>query len=157
MTDTGTKRCSRCRRVKPLSEFHRSKHNRSGDGYRSACKECRWKLPQLIPDQSQEAIEAAADPVEDRRPPPGYRSSRVWSSPSPDQISPDPSSTPAPESESEPALTINYDDSDPPHLDGSSPGVIPIEEYDPTTGGYRTKGYTKFKSKWRTTYKRKAW
>jgi hypothetical protein len=142
MTDTGTKRCSRCRKVKSLTEFHRSKRNWKGDGYRSACKECRWKLPQLIPDQSQEAIEAAADPTDDRRPPPGYRSSRVWSSPSPDQISPEPASTPAPESE--PALTINYDDSDPPHLDGSK--VIAIEEYDPTTGGYRTKGYTKFKS-----------
>jgi hypothetical protein len=66
--ETDTKRCSRCRVVKPLSEFHRSKHNRSGDGHRSACKDCRWKQPQLIPDQSEEAIEAAADPMPKPRP-----------------------------------------------------------------------------------------
>jgi hypothetical protein len=47
-TPEGTKRCSRCREVKPMSEFHRASHNRSGDGRRSACKECRW-LPNITP------------------------------------------------------------------------------------------------------------
>jgi len=33
-----TKKCSRCGKVKPLSEFH--KHCRNPDGLKYACKEC---------------------------------------------------------------------------------------------------------------------
>jgi hypothetical protein len=39
----GAKECSKCHRIKPLTQFHRSSSLRFGGGRRSDCKDCRKK------------------------------------------------------------------------------------------------------------------
>ena len=39
MSETTKKECSRCGKVKPLSDFYKSKHQKLG--VESQCKECR--------------------------------------------------------------------------------------------------------------------
>ena len=36
----GKKKCSSCREIKPVSEFHQRSDHANGVGYRSICKEC---------------------------------------------------------------------------------------------------------------------
>jgi hypothetical protein len=97
----GEKRCSRCEKTKPFSDFRHSAHNRSGDGHRSMCKDCarrqdRGDLPsaaesaaaaeEVMPhlfdsiayEVNQEAVEASVD-MKPSGPPPGYR----WDDPRP--------------------------------------------------------------------------
>jgi len=51
MTDntptTATKECSICRRIQPLSEFHRRRHY-VRSGLRAACKDCTREAVQLV-------------------------------------------------------------------------------------------------------------
>jgi len=114
-SDLTEKRCSRCNRVLPVTEFHRTvRHGVST--YRSACKKCRGEpMPQFIPDRSREAVEGRDDPAPKPRP-------RLYSMDDPDRPA-DPSPEPVPEpmpasspamprylrealkAESEPALT----------------------------------------------------
>lgn len=55
----GTKRCSKCREIKPLSAF--SKASREKSGYQSACKACRKSLYQAAQNERNK-LRYADDP-----------------------------------------------------------------------------------------------
>lgn len=54
-----TKICSKCRRLKNLSEFHKSTTNR--DGRTSRCKECRAEDGRVYVERRREAEGAAEE------------------------------------------------------------------------------------------------
>lgn len=54
-----SKVCSKCRKLKDLSEFHRSSTN--NDGHTSRCKECRSEEARAYQERRRRAEVAAAE------------------------------------------------------------------------------------------------
>lgn len=65
-TMTGTKPCTRCRRVKPLSDFPRNK--RMSRGYDSICRTCRREIGREYRDRNRSAIRARDKQARKRSP-----------------------------------------------------------------------------------------
>jgi tRNA nucleotidyltransferase/poly(A) polymerase len=63
-----TKQCSRCKEVKPLTEFHKDKNRK--DGLRSACKSCRKQHyetnKEKIAEQKKQHYEANKEKIAER-------------------------------------------------------------------------------------------